>query len=283
VGRTSQLTLKRVPFFSTEEILSQVEKRLEECGRSNIQVDYLSLVPDGEPALDIHLDALIHGLKQFSLPVAVISNAALITESDVQAALLQADWVSLKMDAVRAEEWKSVNRPHRKLDLNAILDSALSFSKRFRGTLVTETMLVSGVNDYLKSIEQLSIYLGNLHPQRAYLSIPVRPPAEDWVKPPSDERLAVLIEFLQGKHNFALPLFENEQQGFLSTDDLQSNILEITAVHPIRESALQNMVSQSGSSWDLVEKMLKEGSLLRILYAGEAFYKKNTKYGHPLN
>ena len=277
VGRTTNLNPKRQSFFDVKIITAEVKARIEECRQSGIPIDYLSLVPDGEPTLDLNLGTLISELKRFDLPVAVISNSSLLPSVDVQAALLQADWLSLKIDAVLEEEWRAVNRPYGKLDFAAILAAMKEFSVRYKGLLVTETLLVEGINDNSDSIHHLSHFLGELRPRRAYLSIPIRPPAEERVKPPSNAVLSEILRILRQEHNFIEPLFENEEQGFLSTGDLQCNILEITAVHPIRESALRDMVFQSGNDWTIVEEMLQEGTIVQIQYSGETFFRKTLK------
>ena len=47
-----------------------------------------------------------------------------------------------------------------------------------RSELMTETMLAQGVNDGTKNLEAVAEFLVRLQPDRAYLSIPTRPPAE---------------------------------------------------------------------------------------------------------
>ena len=78
--------------------------------------------------------------------------------------LLLADWISLKVDAVIETNWRQVNRPHRHLSLSSILTGMLTFSGRFYGELVTETMLVSGKNDSETAIQNLASYLQELQP-----------------------------------------------------------------------------------------------------------------------
>ena len=99
---------------------------------------------------------------------------------------MSADWVSLKVDAVSESIWRRVNRPLRSLRMSALLDGALTFARTYRGTLVTETMLVEGINDGEECIREVSGFLARLSPDAdtvgriAYLSIPTRPPAEEW-------------------------------------------------------------------------------------------------------
>jgi wyosine [tRNA(Phe)-imidazoG37] synthetase (radical SAM superfamily) len=154
-----------------------------------VTIDYLTFVPDGEPTLDIHLGHEIDLLKSLGLPIAVITNTSLIWQPDVRADLCKADWVSHKVDTVTEAIWRRINRPHRALSLEAILDGALKFAAAFTGEMVTETMLVAGVNDAPSPIEEVAHFVSRLQPATAYLAIPTRPPAETWVRPPDEATL----------------------------------------------------------------------------------------------
>ena len=90
---------------------------------------------------------MIERLKPLGIKIAVISNGSLLWRADVREALADADWVSVKVDAVRPDVWRRINRPHRSLWLSAVLEGMLTFAEAYRGELVTETMLVRGVND----------------------------------------------------------------------------------------------------------------------------------------
>lgn len=55
---------------------------------------------------------------------------------------MYADYVSLKVDTVNEETWLKINRPHQRLRYNLILSGIEQFSKRYKGKLTTETMLI---------------------------------------------------------------------------------------------------------------------------------------------
>ena len=65
--------------------------------------------------------------------------------------------------------------------LPAILDGILAFAKDFAGQLVSETMLVRGLNDNDGGMKEVADFLRSIEPDKAYLSIPTRPPAETGV------------------------------------------------------------------------------------------------------
>ena len=272
VGRTTTMETTRREFYPLDQIIGEVDKIISDCVKLTHPIDYLTLVPDGEPTLDINLGILIEKLKIFNIPIAVISNASLIDRQDVQDALMQADWVSLKVDSVIENDWHLVNRPHRHLSLSSILNGIFSFRDRFQGELVTETMLISGINDHETSIRNLASYLLELQPFKSYLSIPMRPPAEAWVKPPEADSLQKLLAIISEKVPFVDLIFETEASDFISTGNIIEDILSITAVHPIREEALFKMVKQACADWSVVENLLTSKNITCIHYREEKFY-----------
>ncbi len=275
VGRTNQLEIRPRAFYTVKKIISQVQRKISESMDSGRRIDYLTLVPDGEPALDFHLEDLILALKRFSIPIGVISNSSLIDQPSVQSALLHADWVSLKFDAVCENAWRKINRPHGSLVLQNILTGALLFRQAYPGKLVTETMLISQINDTADDINLLISYLLELQPFKSYLSIPTRPPCEKWVTPPPPERLRSILEACSDRLNNMDLLFDAEVGDFISTGDLTEDILSIAAVHPVREESLKNMVSQAGKDWSLIHTLVQQKALLAIRYRSEVFYFTN--------
>ena len=104
--------------------------------------DSLTIVPDGEPTLDLALEELLSRLKETGIPVAVISNASLISKADVRKALHVADWVSLKIDVLSQDLWKRIDRPHPSLDHDDILAGMEEFASFYKGTLCSELSLI---------------------------------------------------------------------------------------------------------------------------------------------
>jgi len=272
LGRTLKMQVERQAFYEPEEVLSVVRDKVTSALDQDEAIDYLSFVPDGEPTLDLNLGVEISALRELGIRIAVISNASLIWREDVRAELMEADWVSLKVDAVRIPTWRQVDRPHGSLTLNAILDGIRTFAGDFKGDFVTETMLVDGVNDNEDDLVELAEFLGEIQPAIAYLSIPTRPPAEDWVRA-ADEGAINLAYQLVGKRVDQVELLLGyEGNAFSSTGDAEEDILSITAVHPMREDALRHLLKEAGSSWDLVAELIQQGKLVELQHLGKSFY-----------
>jgi len=279
LGRTMKMQIERQAFYEPEEIRQDVQDKVELVQGAGGPIDYLTFVPDGEPTLDAYLGQEIESLKPLGLKIAVITNGSLIGRADVRADLMKADWVSLKVDSVREEIWRRIDRPHRSLRLPSILDGMLEFAETYSGELVTETMLVAGVNDGEGHIEEVADFLSRLGPSTAYLAIPTRPPAEDWVQSPDEEtinRSHQILSRILGRVEY---LIGYEGTAFASTGNVEEDLLSITAVHPMREDAVDELVARDGEEWPVVHRMIAQGQLISIEYEGERFYMRKLRRG----
>jgi wyosine [tRNA(Phe)-imidazoG37] synthetase (radical SAM superfamily) len=146
VGKTTNITVDRQVFYKPEDLSIAVRRKVHEATVRNERIDYLTFVSDGEPTLDLNLSKGLSSLKQVGLPIAVITNDSLLWWDDVKEDLQKADFVSLKVDAVSEDLWRKVNRPHKDLRLNVVLESIREFAEEFRGTVVSETMLIGNID-----------------------------------------------------------------------------------------------------------------------------------------
>jgi len=272
VGRTTRILNDRGFFFEPEDIFRDVQKRLAEAKEASERVDYLAFVPDGEPTLDVNLGKEITRLRELKAPVGVITNSSLLWRDDVKEELGKADWVSLKIDAVQEVAWRRINRPHKAIPLPAVLDGIRAFAKAFPGKLVSETMLVRGVNDGESGLEEVADFLYEVQPQVAYLSIPTRPPAEREVRGPDEEALNRAYQILADKVRRVECLVGYEGDDFALTGEIDKDLLSITAVHPMREGAISTLLSRVGYSWEVVDRLVARGDLARTTYNGQVFY-----------
>jgi wyosine [tRNA(Phe)-imidazoG37] synthetase (radical SAM superfamily) len=278
LGKTSNMIVKRHCFYKPEDILREVERRVHEAYLRNERIDYLTFVPDGEPTLDINIGKEISLLKRIGIPIAVITNASLLWLDGVREDLLEADFISLKVDAVSQDLWRSVNRPCKDLKLNKILDGMKQFAKTFKGTIVSETMLVDGVK-YNGEFEKIAGFLRSLAKlDKAYIAIPTRPPTEKWVKPAKQEALNAAFQTFSeklgsGKVEF---LVGYEGNTFAITGNVKEDLLNITAVHPMREEAVAELLKKANASWQIIDELLRDDELVRLEYEGSIYYRRKS-------
>jgi wyosine [tRNA(Phe)-imidazoG37] synthetase (radical SAM superfamily) len=271
LGRTIHMQATRSVFYEPEQILKAVRRKVEAAAEIGEPVDYLAFVPDGEPTLDANLGREIELLRSLGIKIAVITNGSLMGRWDVQEDLMQADWVSLKVDATCDEVWRRVDRPQRTLQLPAILEGMLAFARVYPGELVTETMLVEGVNDGHEHVEEVGDFLARLKPAKAYVSIPTRPPAEAWARPPAEEAINRAYQMLSERVPRVEYLIGYEGDAFAFTGDVEKDLLSITAVHPMRREAVSGFLARARADWSLVRRLMAQGQLVETTYAGQSF------------
>ena len=280
VGRTTEMEDNRRSFYKPDAIFLDVQRRVSQAAEKSERVDYLTFVPDGEPTLDINLGKEIILLKTLGIPVGVITNSSLLWRDDVRKELSKADWISLKIDAVQKLPWLHINRPHKMIRLPMILEGILAFAKEFTGTLVTETMLVSGVNDTDDNLKAVAEFIHRVQPYRAYLSIPTRPPAERMVRCPDEKTLNRAYQFFANKVHRVEYLINYEGDGFACTGDVERDLLSITAVHPMREEGVKVFLARAGSSWAVVDRLLAQGEITTTEHNGNLFFLRKTRKNH---
>jgi len=272
LGRTIKMQVERSAFYEPDEILRDVQDKVERAREAGEPIDYLTFVPDGEPTLDIDLGREIELLRSLGIKIAVITNSSLIWREDVREGLMKADWVSLKMDSVREEVWRRINRPHGSLHLASILDGALEFAQAFKGELATETMLVEGVNGGDDHVREVAGFLARLRPAIAYLAIPTRPPAEEWVHSPGEEVINRAYQIFSEKVGCVEYLIGYEGNDFAFTGNVEEDMLSITSVHPMREDAVSEFLARAGADWPAVHRLIAQGQLIEMAYEGRKFY-----------
>jgi len=271
-GRTSRMRIRRQAFYAPDRIVREVEEKIAHFKHAGIPLDVVTFVPNGEPTLDCNIGDEIRRLRFLGCKIAVISNASLITDPGVRSDLQQADWVSLKIDSVNPSVWRKINRPHGKLDLERILEAILSFSESYPGDLVTETMLVEGVNDNPGELLQIAELLQKVRPLIAYLSAPTRPPAESWVRPSPEDTLQHAYQMFKEHLDRVELLISYEGDDFSCFQDAAREILAVTAVHPMREDAVLKLLAKSDTGQEVLTALLRRKLLARIDYHGKRFY-----------
>jgi len=265
-----QITMET--FYDPEDILRKTKDKIQTSKKNKEHIDYITIVPDGEPTLDENLGTTIKKLKELGYPIAVITNSSLLNHADVQQRLFDADFVSIKIDAIEEETWKAIDRPHGKLNYKEILQGIIDFSKRYRGSLCTETMLIKNVNDTVEELEKLSSFISIIKPKTSYLSVPTRPPAEPWVQQATEETLSHAYHLFTEKHIPTELLIGYEGNAFASTGDCEEDILSITAVHPMREDAVEEFLQKAHKDWNIIERLIREQKLVTHTLNDTRFY-----------
>ena len=281
IGRTLHFVYERQEYYPVDKIVEEVVKAVEVIGEENI--DYVTFVPDGEPTLDMNLGREITEIKSLiSTKIAVITNSSLLFREDVRRDLYNADTVSLKIDAISEPIFKRINRPHHLLKIEKILEGIRKFSKEFTGRILTESMFVRGVNDTETEIKKIAEFVAEIQPERAYIAVPTRPPAEKWVLPAIEKQILFAYETFKAKIGKKVELLTGyEGADFNDTaEDPVVALLAITSVHPMRLDYVSKFLTERGANPDeIIKKLLSEKKIIKTKYGNYEFilHKINNK------
>ena len=271
-GKGTKMTIKREEFYSPQVVFEQVKSKIIQAEKQGELIDYLSFVPDGEPTLDINLGKTIDLVKTLGIKVAVITNSTLISDAHVRYDLGKADLVSVKIDSNNTKIWKRINHPYKTIDLDSVLKSISVFSKAYKGELITETMLIKDMNDKPDHIHSLAEYISSIKPKTAYLAIPTRPPLVKDTEPPNEATINNCYQIFSESISHVEYLTGYEGNEFAYTGNIEDDILSISSVHPMREEAINEILSKANLSWDVIASLIIQGKLIETVYQDKKYY-----------
>jgi wyosine [tRNA(Phe)-imidazoG37] synthetase (radical SAM superfamily) len=138
-------------------------------------------------------------------------------------------------------------------------------------------MLIRGLNDGEDHLRDIASFLSELAPSTAYLAIPTRPPAISTVRPPTEAVVNLAYQTLRERLSSVEYLVGYEGNAFATTGNAAENLLSITAVHPMKSEAVEELLARAGADWSLVEELIADGLLVETNYKGEAFFMRSLK------
>ena len=72
-------------------------------------------------------------------------------------------------------------------------------------------------------------------------------------------------------------LFGYEGNDFSFTGNVENDLLNIVAVHPMQEEAVEVFLTKAGADWALIDTLIGQGRLLAVLHEGKKFYLRKIK------
>jgi wyosine [tRNA(Phe)-imidazoG37] synthetase (radical SAM superfamily) len=153
-----------------------------------VPADYVTFSGLGEPTLASNLEALIRVARELrKSPVAVLTNASLIGNPDVQRALSLADFVIAKVDALNEEVLLQVNRPRIPCSAAGVIEGIRGFRAGYRGRLALQMMFVAANRS---QAELLAALAKSLMPDEVQLNTPLRSSPVPPLSPPDMAAIA---------------------------------------------------------------------------------------------
>jgi wyosine [tRNA(Phe)-imidazoG37] synthetase (radical SAM superfamily) len=64
---------------------------------------------------------------------------------------------------------------------------------------------------------------------------------------------------------------------FAFTGNIKEDLLSITAVHPMREDAIEELLKKANANWQIINELLYENKLTIVKYQGKKYYMRKIK------
>ena len=270
LGRTKNFTNQRRSFFKKDLILSEIKEMVR---MFKDEIDYITFVGEGEPLLSKDIGYLIQKVREFTdIKTALITNGALLMHKEVRNEVLPFHVISPTLDAGTERVFKLINRPFEGIQFEKVVDGFINLRKEYDGEIWIEIMLVKDLNDNEEELKKIQAILDKISPNRVYVNVPIRPPAESWVKIPDKEGIEMAKRILKNA------IFINiEEHGSFEGREFKSPeeaILFLTRRHPMRLDQILESIKgfNKDELLESLHKLVKEGRLKRINYRDKEFY-----------
>jgi len=268
IGKTTKWTLARREYVPVKEVLKEVKAFLAE----KISFDHFSLSGSGEPTLHSRIRPLIEGIKKMSqVPVAVITNGSLLWMKTVRDDLLQADVVLPSLDGVSSQAFEKINRPHKNLSIEKIIEGLVEFRKVYRGQIWLEILFCRGVNDAQSELQKMKKAVERIQPDLIHLNTVVRPPSEKWAAALSRREMEE-IRSVFGAKAIIISEFDRHPSS-ASPDDIAEGIVRILRRRPLSLSDLSKGMGISPEDLGkYIDPLVKDGKIRSRTFGGAVYY-----------
>jgi wyosine [tRNA(Phe)-imidazoG37] synthetase (radical SAM superfamily) len=199
-GRTVVTVSERKEYVRSDEIILELKEWLKNNPQKAKDLRFVTLSGLGEPTLNTCIEGLIRQAREITgANIAVITNSTLLGDPLVRKSILGADLIVPSLDAVDPEIFKQINRPCAGIKLDGIVNGLVALRKEFRGKIWLEVMLISGLNDDIRHVEELNKVIQLINPDKIQLNSPVRSTAEKNVLPVDKVKLEKIRQILGDK------------------------------------------------------------------------------------
>lgn len=268
LGPSARTTGRRRSWFESREVLAQIRAALGSAPR----VDHITFSGSGEPTLNKNLGRIIRAVKRTTrVPVAVLTNATLLSRRDVRADLLAADVVVPSLDAAQPRMFRAVNRPHPSLGAGRVIDGLVRFRREFKGQIWLEIMLVKGMNDAPGHLRALKNAVALINPDRIQLNTVVRPPAEATARPLTARELERIRRTLGDRAEVVADFGKKgpARKGV----DLEEAISAVVKRRPVTAGDISASLAKSrGEVLCALRRLSQSGRVRTVHHARKTFY-----------
>jgi wyosine [tRNA(Phe)-imidazoG37] synthetase (radical SAM superfamily) len=201
----------------------------------------------------------------------VLTNVTLLTLPEVRHDLLEADIVSPSLDAVSPEIFNKIDRPHPKLDIDAIIKGIAQFRREYAGALWLEVLFVKDLNDSDDEVQKLKKAIATIDPDKIHINTVVRPPAEDSAHPVGEERLREILKVFGNKAEI-IGVYKEKHKTEERTGSEEAILALLRRRAMTIEGITAALMMRAEEVIPVLKKMVKDNLIHQFTFQGEDFF-----------
>jgi wyosine [tRNA(Phe)-imidazoG37] synthetase (radical SAM superfamily) len=268
VGPTTVKTRERREYIPAAAILAELE---DYFGGSGPVPDVVTLAGSGEPTLNSGLGRIIARLKEITtVPVAVLTNGALLNDPEVRRELQPADVILPSLDAVTPELFQTINHPLPGLTVAEMIAGLKALRAQYHGQIWLEVLLLRRLNDSPGELAKLQEIMDLIKPDKIHLNTAVRPVVKDYALPLSQEELAAAAAFLGERAEIIASFGRHRHLNFELSD---ADFLATLARRPQTAEDLAEVLGMpTMAATKRLDHLIRQGRITLSKHEGKIFY-----------
>jgi wyosine [tRNA(Phe)-imidazoG37] synthetase (radical SAM superfamily) len=277
-GRTTDLTIERKSFVDPQVILEEIKEIITR----DPHIEYITFSGSGEPTLNKDIGKIITGIKAITaIPIAILTNGTLLPRETVRKEIANADVVCPSLDAAAPETFAALNRPHKGLTIDTVINGLIDFRKTFRGEIWLEVFIARGINDSDRELGKIYQAIKKIRPDNVQLNSLDRPPASEHIYPVGTDMLEQIVKKWQ---DLPMPVeiikrIRRREEIASFNRNLENNILNTINRRPL---TIDDLVTLTGKNrleiFKYIDVLEKDKKIYPKIVGDKIFYAPTSRY-----
>ncbi len=250
-----------------------LRKKIEET-----KPDYITFSGEGEPTLNLNLGYAARRIKQMTdIPLAVLTNASFVNNSDVRKGLDYCDLVIAKLDAPNQELFEKINRPYESISLTNITEGIklLKTNAAIQTLLFSYHGLTNADDETIKEMIEIYNGINKSKPITVFLGTAYRPTDKEGLNPVSEDRLESIASRIAGETGIKVIYYKEADSKTVSRQpkpfELRREISKLLKRRPCTQEDISTRFNNIDVS-DILSSLVNDGVIRERTREGKKFY-----------
>ena len=273
-GKTTDLRIERENFVDYNDVLKEIDEFL----KNNDFPDAITFSGSGEPTLYKDFGILASKIKEKykNIKICLLTNTTLFNLKEVREGAKVFDIVLPSLDAVLEDEFNKINKPHKEIKLENIINGLKEFKKEYKGEIWLEIFFAKGVNDSKMHVDKLYKVVKEIFPYKVQLNSLDRPPAYEGVESVSKEFLENIVRNWKDLNVEIISRYKTRESISDYSRNLEELILNALKIRPYTFEDLQTIFNKDKTTLNkYIDLLESEKKIKAVIIENKIFYKLN--------